>query len=110
VSERVPQPFAVAVESQADGCARVAVCGEVDLLTAPALRAALDRELSRRPRVVLDLSQVAFIDSSGLRAILLAQRDARPSGATLQLHSTLPPNVRRLFELVGALRALQLTD
>lgn len=48
-------------------------------------------------RVVLDLAQVDFIDSSGLGAIVAAMKQM-PEGAKLEL-ATLSPNVERVFNL-----------
>lgn len=58
----------------------VAVSGDVDVLTAPRLRDALDRGLAEAGAVggpvVLDLTDVAFLASRGLSTILDAQREA----------------------------------
>ena len=51
----------------------VTMKGELDLLTAPIFRAQVDQELEtyeRLANLILDLSEVDFIDSSGLGAIL----------------------------------------
>lgn len=50
-----------------DGVAVIHVQGEVDLTTADAVRHAV--ESTRTPSVVLDLTRVAYLDSSGIRAI-----------------------------------------
>jgi anti-sigma B factor antagonist len=56
----------------------VAVSGEVDMATGPALRDNLLSVLADgTPRIVLDLSGVTFMDSSGLGALLGSQRRAR---------------------------------
>lgn len=55
----------------------------------------LAAEASRR--LVLDLSRVTFIDSSGLGAIV-ATRKALPSGAAIELEG-LTPNVARVLRL-----------
>ena len=49
------------------------------------------------PRVVLDLSQVAFIDSSGLGAIVAAMK-LMPEGTTLEL-AGLTPTVGKVFRM-----------
>jgi anti-anti-sigma factor len=59
-------PFDV-VSDQLDGLAIVTVSGEVDLTTSDSLQRSIERMTS--PTVVLDLSRVAFLDSSGIRAI-----------------------------------------
>ncbi|HEX6756517.1 MAG TPA: STAS domain-containing protein [Mycobacteriales bacterium] len=53
----------------------VSVVGEVDVATAPLLRAVLDGLRTARPRrVEVDLSGVAFLDSQGLTVLVAARR------------------------------------
>lgn len=59
-------PFDI-VSAQLDGMALVTVSGEIDLTTSDSLQGSIERTTS--PTVVLDLSRVAFLDSSGIRAI-----------------------------------------
>lgn len=68
------------------------VRGELDAATGPALADRLRDSAIR----VLDLSQVTFIDASGLRAVLVGLR--RP-GRPVELRSP-SPCVQRIFEIV----------
>jgi len=88
----------------------VVVAGELDLQTSPELEATLDRELELADSVLLDLSQVQFIDSTGLHAILLVLERSRTNGDKLRINSRLPAQARRLFELAGVLELLPLVD
>jgi anti-anti-sigma factor len=54
----------------------LAVAGEIDLLTADELSAALEVEVARCALVVVDLTAVEFLSSSGLAALALAHRAA----------------------------------
>ncbi|WP_233621740.1 STAS domain-containing protein [Amycolatopsis sp. WAC 04182] len=55
------------------------VDGDLDLHTAPAARQAIDAALSRRPRrLIVDLSLVPFLNSTGLEVLLAAHRQAAP--------------------------------
>ena len=63
----------------------VAVAGEIDLLTADQLREALEAEVVRRELVVVDLTAVEFLSSSGLAALALAHRAAVEAGRELRL-------------------------
>jgi anti-anti-sigma factor len=79
----------------------VAVRGEVDLATAAELEAFVRSALDDAPDgVVLDLSQLTFIDSSGLRALVALAKDAESRGTTLALRS-LPRHAQRVLELTG---------
>ncbi|MFJ9444967.1 STAS domain-containing protein [Kitasatospora sp. NPDC101235] len=83
----------------------VRVRGEIDLDTAPALRCELERALAEHHVVVLDLSQVTFMDCAGLGALVQARNQADHSGRRLVLHGTGRP-VARLLKLTGLTRRL----
>ena len=84
--------------------------GEVDLANADQLKEILTRELGDGRSVFLDLSQVEFIDSTGLAAIVNAQQCAAASGTALHLCSELRTQPRRLMELTGVLSMVRLAD
>jgi anti-sigma B factor antagonist len=88
--------FTVEVAREPD-CVRIALRGELDLATVDQAHEALSRtEVRPSNTVVLDLSRVTFIDSSGLRFVLLADRRAQEEGWHLQLVPA-PPEVQRIF-------------
>lgn len=64
-----------------------------------AFRAAIAPVLDRSADITLDLSQVAFMDSTGLGAMLSCLRNVKSKGGRLKL-SHLTPEVRQLFEMV----------
>jgi anti-sigma B factor antagonist len=77
----------------------VAVAGEIDAYTAPALKAALDDAIpAKGTRVVVDLSEVSFVDSTGLGALVGGLNLARSHDGTMVLVVTVD-RVRRIFEL-----------
>lgn len=68
-----------------DGDAVVALQGEIDLATAHILKRALDDAIEAgTTRVVVDLAQVGFLDSSGLDVILSAQQQLAAEGRFLR--------------------------
>jgi anti-sigma B factor antagonist len=68
------------------GCAVVVASGEIDLCTSPALVEALEIAAGSSNRVILDLSDVRFLDSSGLAAMVGAlDGDERRQGVALVL-------------------------
>ena len=68
------QPFTVTTVAGIDAC-RVQVAGEVDIETVPQLQQALE-DAAASASVVLDLTAVTFIDSSGVRVLVeFAQRN-----------------------------------
>jgi anti-sigma B factor antagonist len=67
-----------------DGATRIELAGELDIATGPDLEQALETQLARVVTdIVLDLRGVTFIDSSGLRVVLIASRSAAESGRRL---------------------------
>jgi anti-anti-sigma factor len=62
------------------------VHGDIDLASAPELMDAVESLIPSRPDVVaLDLSDVPFIDSSGLRSILVAKKRLETLGARIAI-------------------------
>ena len=77
------------------------VRGEVDLASEPALKGAVECGCLRGSSViVLDLADVSFMDSSGVRALLEAQEVCRRCHCRL-LVTNPAPDVRRLLEIIG---------
>ena len=73
--------------------------GEIDLLHAPALRAALQaKAASKCPVLIIELSDVPFLDSSGLSELIAYEQTARVFGGKLLIVG-LRPEIRQLFSL-----------
>jgi anti-sigma B factor antagonist len=65
--------------SRTNGQAVVRVHGDVDLYTAPQLWETLDAAIAGTPHeLVIDLSDVSFLDSSGLSVLVRAHKRLRP--------------------------------
>jgi len=79
----------------------LAVSGELDLATVPALSRELHAVEETHPkRVIVDLSELEFMDSSGLHELLRALKRASENNPRLSLRRG-PPAVQRLFELTN---------
>jgi anti-anti-sigma factor len=75
--------------------------GELDLSTVPIVQAQLaELESAGFTRLVLDLRQLRFLDSSGLRLLIEWDARARADGVELTVIPG-PPEVQRLFDLAG---------
>lgn len=100
VTDRPPREFEVA-EQDVEGAPGVVVRGEVDVASVPQLTEALDDAIRESEGAfVVDLTDLDFLDSSGLSALMRARallgRDDRA------LAVICPPGpVRRLFEVAG---------
>jgi anti-sigma B factor antagonist len=85
----------------------VTVEGEIDLVSAPAMKSALLWLLGRGSRrLVLDLSAVTHMDSTGL-GVLVGIRRRLPAGGLIAIAGA-QPNVRELFAITGLDRAFEL--
>lgn len=78
----------------------VGVSGEVDVYAAPALRDGLTDLLKDGRSVVVDLTQVGFLDSTGLGALVAARTTASEKGAALPLVCT-HQRILKLFTITG---------
>ena len=96
--------FACALEAQG-ATAVLSLRGEMDLATIDHFDQMVNESLATGPgRVVVDLSGLEFIDSSGMRALLRLQARLGDR-ARLEIVPG-PPAVQRVFELVGLTAAL----
>jgi anti-anti-sigma factor len=93
-----PKSFQVSLDDRGSVVV-VRVRGEVDTATAPQMGQAIDAQLARRRRVVLDLSEVEFMDLHGLAVLMRASRRTRVEGGSFAVDRP-APCVLRLFELV----------
>ncbi|MDI9884442.1 STAS domain-containing protein [Streptomyces sp. HNM0645] len=95
------QNLDVEVEIHDPGTALVTIRGELDVDTATLLHHHLaNQALHGRRHLVLDLSAVDFMDSSGLNVLIRATRETRATGGDLHLAAPTPP-VAKLFDLTG---------
>ncbi|MFE9687954.1 STAS domain-containing protein [Streptomyces sp. NPDC006285] len=81
------------------GITVVAPAGELDYNSAAALETAITAA-GRLPCVVVDFSHVTFTDSSGITALLRANRNLQAAGGWLRL-SSLPDSPLQAMEIVG---------
>ena len=105
----VTKPLELKVEENS-GVACVVASGELDLATAEELEEALRRqERDEPPMLVLDLREITFMDSTGLRAVIAADSRARDRGARLVIVRA-PEEVDRVFRLTKMDEHLEMVD
>jgi anti-sigma B factor antagonist len=85
------------------GVVVVVLTGEHDLYTAPALRDRISTLFEEETPFVVDLTPTTFIDSSVLRVLLEARREAdeKGMGFAVALGEDEAPGVRRVLEVTG---------
>jgi anti-sigma B factor antagonist len=96
----------IRVETTGNGTSVVSLAGELDLSTIPRMEVPLLGELSHRA-VIVDLSALSFIDSSGIAVLIKAFRAAEGNG---RMHTVIASGsqVERVLRLAGIDRALPL--
>jgi anti-sigma B factor antagonist len=99
--------FAIERREGAGGMVQVAVVGEIDMDTASELDDVLNSALADRATsaVVVDLSGVSFLDSTGIHVLLARHHAAAESNVSLVLVNV-RHNVSRVLEITGVLRLL----
>jgi len=72
--------------------------GDIDLHVSPVVTEALNAMIKKKPeRIVIDLSRVTYIDSSGVAALILAMQEVEAYGGKFFL-SGLQETLRLIFE------------
>jgi anti-sigma B factor antagonist len=92
-----------------DGTTVLTLSGEVDLSQSPALRKALMELMFDRKAVVVDLSGVTYIDSSGIAGLVEAYQSARKNATRFTLAAMSDP-VRRVLQLARLDRVFAIAD
>jgi anti-anti-sigma factor len=93
-----------------DGFVHVALRGELDLSTVGKVQDELRRVEAAAPSVVvLDLSKVTFLDSTGLRCLVTADERARDAGRRLVIVRG-PDPVQRVFAITRLEERLEIVD
>jgi anti-sigma B factor antagonist len=97
------------MEGEPDNVAVISLAGEIDLATAPdAERRIAAAEKVEPSELVIDLREVTFMDSSGLRVLLAAHHRAGENSRDFALVSG--PAVARLLEMTGLTGRIRLLD
>ena len=102
-----PGPLSVRVEDIGPGTSIVALGGELDLSTVPRMEAPLLEQLQARPGVVVDLSGLSFVDSSGIGILIQASR-AFANGSRMHVVIEAGSQVERVFRIAGVGEAVPL--
>ncbi len=93
-----------------DGLVHVALRGELDLSSTAKLQEELDRVEGGDPKtIVIDLSKLVFLDSTGLRCVVTADERGRAAGRRVVVVRG-PDPVQRVFSITGLEDRLDMVD
>jgi anti-sigma B factor antagonist len=98
------ETLSIDVRTDDDGHTHLfALHGDLDVATSPALRAALmDAASAEQQNIIVDLSHLAFLDSTGLGALIGANKRAKEGGGEVQLVAQ-EGQILRLLRITGLL-------
>jgi anti-sigma B factor antagonist len=97
------------VTTERSGSTLVAhVSGDVDMATGPELVSTITDELPAQT-LLLECAGVHFVDSSGLRSLLILERNVRDGGGTIAIRRPSAP-LRNLLEITNLLTFFGLDD
>jgi len=109
LQEQVESGVRIAV-SRRDNATTVHLEGELDLAGQQDVRETVLEAIQRRPaRLILDLSRLSFIDSSGVHVLLEATQQSAEQQTSLMIVPG-PPLVQRVFELCHLVDRLPFTS
>lgn len=102
VTDPIDQPARLDVRTESGPMTVLVLSGELDPATAPRLQDSVDEALKDPTvsRLVLDLADLAFVDSSGLRVFVSARESLRERNGELVLRSP-SANTERLLSITG---------
>jgi anti-sigma B factor antagonist len=106
----MPPVFAVTEEPIDADRHIVAVRGEIDLFTAPELKQTLADAIEQgRTRIVVDLTETSFLDSTALGVLIGAVKRLRSNGGGLAIVNV-DRNIAKTFEITGLDQIFTLTS
>lgn len=88
----------------------LSIVGEIDMATAPEVSRAIDGGQNGVTRVVVDLAEVTFLDSSALNALVHAQRDLAANDIAFRIVSPSDQAVRNIFDITHLTGPLSVVD
>jgi anti-sigma B factor antagonist len=92
-------------------CDMVKVSGRIDSLTAPKLAEELNKIADGgRYKIVIDLSEVQFLSSAGLRVLISAQKNSKRYNRGEVMLASVPENILAVFELAGFTSIFKIFD
>ena len=73
--------------------------GEIDINSSPAIKKSFDKLISQKtPKIVINLSKVTYVDSSGLATLVEILKNMRSYSGRMRL-ACMSPKIKSLFEI-----------
>jgi anti-sigma B factor antagonist len=94
------QPLSIEIRDAGNGVRHLVLAGELDLAAAPALERSLVQAPADSDCLVVDMSALTFLDSTGVHFLVQLNTAAERDGWLLRLVPG-PPEVQRVLEIIG---------
>jgi anti-anti-sigma factor len=104
-----PSGFSIST-SERDGRAVVLIRGELDLATAPDLECVVAEHLDTGKDVVVDLRELEFMDSTGLRVLVAADARVKDGQRFLVVRPPAGGAIAKILSIAGVESELDLVD
>ena len=93
-----------------DGICVVQLIGEIDVFASPDVKSALVGLIKDGHNLlVIDFAKVAYIDSTGLGALVAALKGTRENGGSIAVVCT-NPQIRRIFDITGLVKVFDMFE
>ena len=84
-------------EIKTEDCLELSVEGQVDTLTSPQLQERILTSFQKSQNIIINLGQVPYMSSTGLRALLLGQKTAQSKGGTMKVTNVQPTVMQKIY-------------
>jgi anti-sigma B factor antagonist len=86
--------------NKSENVTELVISGRLDTTTAPELEVLLIPAFQDTPTVVVNLAEINYVSSAGLRALLAGQKESKKRGGKMIVRKVLP-EVMEVFEMTG---------
>jgi anti-sigma B factor antagonist len=88
----------------------ISISGQLDAFASRGLKAAFKEVIdARNYRLLLDLENMSYVDSSGIGAVIAAAQQVRKRKGDVKLFG-MAPDIRKVFDLIGASKVLEIFE
>jgi len=87
-------------KTECNGKVTFTLSGRLDAVAAPGFQAELIPAFDTAGFVELDMADLAYVSSAGLRVLLLGQKTAQSKGASMSIRNV-PQDIREIFDMTG---------
>ena len=88
------------IEKRINDIQLIAISGRIDVISAKDLEVILNNAIDNKSKIIFDLSETEYISSTGLRVLLVAQKEIREKKGEMRFASP-QPLIRNILDISG---------